>query len=70
MSDSFESVFPKSAHNDAADQHEQTAKSHRTAAECFAKGEIGTGMQCAEEAQSLSAKAHACSTDAHAKSKV
>jgi hypothetical protein len=57
------------AHHAAAQEHENTAKSHRTAAEHCSKGNHDACQHHAKMAMDNSTKAHAASTAAHEKSK-
>jgi hypothetical protein len=59
----------KSAHLEAAERHEKSATSHRSAAEQIEKGDQAAASRHAEEAHGLSTKAHAASGQASAKAK-
>lgn len=61
--------MPTLTNNKAADAHEATAKTHRSAAELAQKGDHKTSLDHSEKAVKLSETAHAASTAALAKAK-
>lgn len=61
--------MPKTAHTEAATQHDLASKSHHAAIAHFDKGDHTASIKSAEEAVMSSNKAQGLSTNAQAKSK-
>ena len=50
--------MPQNAHNQAAEHHDNAAKSHRTAADFFSRGNDAWATNTADKAYEQSTKAH------------
>ena len=59
--------MPTTTHAKTAEHHEAVAKSHRTAAEPYVKGDTAKSAEHAKEAHGHSGAAHKTSGEAHAK---